>query len=189
MSEVLLSSSLHVRAGGRYLVSRIRIFDMLRPIDLTVLAFLRSEYSDSSWTQMDVAVGLGIAQSSVHRALRQLEHSALLQDVRPFRELLVHAVRHVYPPELGAPARGVLTAHAHPSIAAEIQAGSALVWPLDAGEDFGPSIEPLHACVPGAALRHPRFYELMAIVDVLRVGRVRERQVATRRLDELLELG
>jgi len=37
-----------------------------------------------------------------------------------------------------------------------------------------------------AALRHPRFHELMALIDLLRVGRAREVQLAIERLDELL---
>lgn len=174
---------------ARYPISGIWISDMLKPIDLTVLAYVRSECRESSWTQVQVASGLGIAQSSVHRALQQLDASALMtNDVRPFRDLVVHAVRHVYPPVLGAPVRGIPTAWAHPSIAQDIHAAQALVWPSDQGRSYGPSLEPLHRCVPVAALGRPAFHELMALIDVFRVGRVRERALATRRLDELLEL-
>lgn len=175
--------------ASRYPVSRIGILDMLKPIDLTVLAYLRSVHRDGAWTQVEVASALGIAQSSVHRALQQLEASELLtEDMRPFRNLIVHAVRYVYPPVLGAPARGIPTAWAHPSIAKDIHVAEGLVWPTDQGTSYGPSLEPLHLSVPGAALQRPSFYELMALIDVFRAGRVRERALATRRLDGLLEI-
>jgi hypothetical protein len=163
---------------------------MLKPIDLTVLAYLRSVHRDAPWTQVQIASGLGISQSSVHRALHQLEASALLgQDDRPFRDVVVYAVRHVYPTVIGASARGIPTAWAHPSIAEHIHASGGPVWPTDEGDAQGPSVEPLHPCVPAAARGRPAFHELMALVDVLRVGRVRERVLATRRLDEVLEIG
>jgi len=162
---------------------------MLKPIDLTVLAYLRSVHREFPWTQAQIAGGLGVSQSSVHRALHQLEASALLgRDDRPFRDLVVYAVRHVYPVAVGASARGVATGWAHPSIAAHIHVAEALVWPSDAGDAHGPSVEPLHPCVPAAARRSVRFYEVMALIDVFRLGRARERALATRRLDEILEI-
>lgn len=162
---------------------------MLRPLDLTVLLFLRSALRDRPWTQTDVAVGLGIAQSSVHRALQQLEASRLRgAHDGPLRDLLVHAVSHVYPPVVGAPSRGVPTSHAHPSLARDLRASEGMVWPHDGGDAVGVALEPLHACVPSAALRAPAFHELMALVDALRVGRARERALATERLDIVLEV-
>ena len=162
---------------------------MLKPIDLTVLAFLRTELRDVAWTQVQVASGLQIAQSAVHRALQQLDLSGLKgRPDRPLRDLLVHAVRHVYPPVLGAPTGGLPTASGHPALTGYLPATEAFIWPLDTGEGHGTALQPLHPCVPAAARSHPRFYELMALIDVLRVGRVRERATATWRLDAILEL-
>ena len=162
---------------------------MLKPIDLTVLAFLRTELRDTTWTQMQVASGLQISQSAVHRALQQLKVSGLMgRHDRSFRDLLVHAVRHVYPPVLGAPTRGVPTAGGHPALTGYLPHTEALIWPRSAGDEHGTALAPLHPCVPAAAHHHPRFYELMALIDVLRVGRVRERATATWRLDAMLGL-
>jgi len=172
-----------------YPLFRFRMMDMLRPLDLTVLAFLRSVLRDRPWTQMDVAAGLGVSQSSVHRALQQLEASRLLgDDDRRLRDLLVHAVAHVYPPQLGPPARGVPTSHSHPTLAGTIRSSDAIVWPHDGGDSMGVALDPLHPCVPAAALRAPAFHELMALIDALRLGRARERALATQRLDDMLEL-
>lgn len=163
---------------------------MLKPVDLTVLAYLASGHLGQRWTQSQVAAGLGISQSNVHRALAQLDRSGLLVEGGPrrdaLRELIVHAVRYVYPGGLGAPARGIATAHAGPALAPRVRSEQAYVWPFDGGQDFGPSIEPLHPCVPAAAARCAPFHDLMSLVDVMRVGRAREREIAVARLDELL---
>jgi len=55
---------------------------------------------------------------------------------------------------------------------------SILVWPTEDAHRFGPSLEPIHPAVPAAALRDPAFYEVMVLLDALRVGRARERKVA-----------
>jgi hypothetical protein len=163
---------------------------MLKPVDLTVLAYLASADLGPRWTQAQLALGLGISQSNVHRALAQLDRSGLLVEGGPrhaaLHELIVHAVRYVYPAELGAPARGIATAHTGPTLASQVRSEQPYVWPLDGGSDFGPSVEPLHPCVPAAAAGCAPFYELMALVDVMRVGRAREREIALVRLDELL---
>lgn len=162
---------------------------MLRPVDLYVLAYLAT--GPSEWTQTSVAAALGISQSNVHRALKQLRTCQLLSAddralVGPLRALLVHAVRHVYPAELGPPARGIPTAHSAPMLSDMVRASEAFVWPSDQGTALGTSVSPLHEKAPQAALANTRLYELLALIDVLRVGRVRERQLAETRLDALL---
>jgi hypothetical protein len=44
------------------------------------------------------------------------------------------------------------------------------------------TLEPLHKAAPSAARRDPILYELLALIDALRDGRVRERQRAEREL-------
>jgi hypothetical protein len=53
---------------------------------------------------------------------------------------------------------------------------------------FGLTISPLYPTVPAAARHDPMLYELLALVDALRVGRAREqtlaREMLARRLME-----
>lgn len=44
------------------------------------------------------------------------------------------------------------------------------------------TFEPLHKTVPEAAAKDPVLYELLALIDGLRDGRARERQIAEREL-------
>ena len=52
------------------------------------------------------------------------------------------------------------------------------VWPDPDGEVRGATLEPLHKAAPKAARRDPALHELLALIDALRDGRVRERQMA-----------
>jgi len=58
-------------------------------------------------------------------------------------------------------------------------------WRLSGGEPVGlvsdrrgATIEPLYAAAPATAKGNPAFYDLLTLVDALRVGRARERQRA-----------
>ncbi len=56
------------------------------------------------------------------------------------------------------------------------------VWPWPEGDARGQSIEPIYHSVPIAIKNDSNLYELLALVDAVRVGRVREQNIA---LDEL----
>jgi hypothetical protein len=56
------------------------------------------------------------------------------------------------------------------------------VWPSADGQVRGSAFEPLHKTVPAAAAKDAVLYEILALVDALRDGRARERQIAEREL-------
>ena len=49
------------------------------------------------------------------------------------------------------------------------------------------SYAPLHKNVPKAALSDPRLYELLVLVDTLRDGKAREREIAVKALTKKLD--
>ncbi len=59
---------------------------------------------------------------------------------------------------------------------------SELVWPDVDGKVMGQSVAPLHATVPVVAKSHPKLYELLALVDAIRLGGARERELAAKEL-------
>jgi hypothetical protein len=61
------------------------------------------------------------------------------------------------------------------------------VWPDPEGKVRGYALEPLFRNVPYAALRDQQLYELLALVDALREGRARERNLAATELRRRLE--
>ena len=100
----------------------------------------------------------------------------------------MHGVRYVFPATIGALARGVPTAHAGPPLREIIAAESPYVWPWDSGGATGPAVEPLHPRAPLLQASFPAAYELLTLVDAIRVGRVRERQLAAREIRARLGL-
>jgi hypothetical protein len=61
------------------------------------------------------------------------------------------------------------------------------VWPDSNGKVQGASVRPLYSSVPGAARRDPALYDLLALVDALRIGRARERNVAEKEISNRLK--
>ena len=103
-------------------------------------------------------------------------------------EFLIHGVKYVFPVQRGEATRGMPTAYAAPPLSDQIAADGDLppVWPDAEGSVRGVTLEPLHRAVPNAARKDPTLYEILALIDALRDGRVRERQLAERELSARL---
>ncbi len=48
-------------------------------------------------------------------------------------------------------------------------------------------VNPLYASAPGAAIEDPALYELLALLDALRIGRARERRMAVLMIEERMK--
>lgn len=114
------------------------------------------------------------------------ESAVLLQRPNPgnLKEFLIHGVKYVFPAKRGGPTRGIPTAEAASPLAKHFSQDFALppVWPHPNGSVRGIEFSPLHKSVPQAALRDQGLYELLALVDAIREGRAREREIAIREL-------
>jgi hypothetical protein len=140
-----------------------------------------------------LAEALGMSLSVTHRAVRRLEQARLLilgkrNANRPgLLEFLVYGSPYAFPAHLGPQVRGVPTAGALADFQSELPGESSAVWPHIKGELRGPSLRPLHAGVPEAALRDHRLHRMLALTDLLRIGQARERQIAKRLLETELK--
>ena len=113
--------------------------------------------------------------------------SAAVVNRHNLAEFALHGAKYAFPAERLPVGPGVPTSHAAPAFAKVFAPGhDALVWPDAHGAVRGEGLAPLHACVPGAALRDPELYELLALFDALRAGRARERGMAVQRLPLLI---
>ena len=99
-------------------------------------------------------------------------------------EFIHHGIRFVFPQQPGRLVRGIPTAHSAPPLNQEIQSEEAFVWPYHQGTVRGQAIIPLYKSVPEAALRDEKLYELLALVDAIRVGKTREKELAMQFLKE-----
>ena len=65
--------------------------------------------------------------------------------------------------------------------------GDVYVWPYANGNQLGQAIEPLYKKLPATVHEDNLFYELLVIIDTIRVGRVREIKIAIEELEKRLK--
>jgi hypothetical protein len=167
---------------------------MLRPLDIVVL--LKLALKDGRPPYLQMANELHLYPSEVYNSIKRARASHFIQRPEEDRlnrsallEFLLHGIRYAFPAEKGTLTRGVPTGYAAPPLLESIAASSEPppVWPYADGPARGYSFAPLHKNVPQAALEDSKFYELLALVDALRDGRARERELAGRELKKRLE--
>jgi hypothetical protein len=161
----------------------------LRPSDVAV-ALLLARTPGAHYKDLARVLHLGVAE--VHRGVRRLELARLAQvgerrvNRQAVLEFLVHGVRYVFPAVLGPEAQGVPTAAMAPSLIEKLPGGPAAVWQKTEGKTRGASVVPLYRAAPDAALQDAQLYRALALVDVLRLGELKERRLAQGLLDEAL---
>ena len=94
----------------------------------------------------------------------------------------------LHPAEPGSVCRGIPTGALAPPLSGQIVSNDndQYVWPDADGEVRGQAIEPLYPSVPHAIRKDPALHQLLALVDALRVGRARERLIASEELKRRL---
>lgn len=162
--------------------------DALSPADLLV-ALKLAVAPEHAGTVRALGTELGMSKSAVANALRKLEAAGVVRasarrvDKLALRELLVGAVRWLAPAVPGEVVLGLPTAHSVDVLARHfIGDPDPVVMPLEEGPLRGRAVEPLHPLAPAAAARDPELHRLLAVVDMLRIGGARDRQVAAREL-------
>ena len=184
---------------------------MLKPQDIVILLKIFSTLtllkgSPDELTQNKLANQLCMSASEVHAGIKRLVLSGLLGTILketgsqnkilflPIKsaceECLISGVRYFFPAQLGTYTRGIATSYAAPLFKKHIFVGDdpIPVWPYAEGDQRGLALEPLYRSVPQSITQYPDelFYELLILIDAIRSGRVRERNIATKLLKELI---
>ncbi len=178
----------------------------LHPQDIVVLLKLVANRDASKrWTYAELSRELSMSTSQVFRSVQRAEAARLIMapSISPdsskelprrwlwpynggnLKEFLIHGVKYAFPVEHGGATRGIPTAAAASPLNQHFpQEGFPLppVWPYADGSVRGLEFSPLYDNVPQAALRDSKLYELLALVDAIREGRAREREIAIREL-------
>ncbi|MBL0169508.1 MAG: MarR family transcriptional regulator [Gemmatimonadaceae bacterium] len=168
---------------------------VLQPIDVPVALSL---CLTPGQTFARLGAGLRISPSTAHQAVRRLVTAGLVftrgarheANVAGLEEFLRHGVRYAFPPERGRRQRGVPTAHGAPGVHGTLGGDiEPLVWPSPSGKIAGTSLTPLAPAAADLIETQPELYELLALVDLFRVGTARDRAVAGELLSKrLIEL-
>ncbi len=138
-----------------------------------------------------LAADLHLSSSEVHASFKRARLSGLFAHDKPksvnrsaLIEFLEHGLRYAFPAQRGDFTRGIPTAYAAEPLKRFLQQSidPPPVWPHVNGKVRGYSFAPLYKHAPAAALQDKGFYELLALVDAVRDGRIRERNLAMNEL-------
>lgn len=168
---------------------------MLKPQDIVILLKLVAKTAKSApWNFATLAKELYMSSSEVHAGFKRAVKSQLINqqtrelNLNALSEFIVHGLRYVFPAERGEITRGLPTAHAADPLKTDLVEDCDLppVWPYAHGTTRGQAFLPLYESVPRAVESDPLLYELLALVDAIRGGRSRERNLAIKELKHRL---
>ena len=167
----------------------------LEPQDVLVLLKLVS-LGGQPWSYAWLAVQLGMSPSQLHSAVKRAlaaqlavrKEDSVMPNLQNLKEFLVHGVKYAFVPERGELTRGMPTCHAAPPLERHFPSSSEPppVWPDPEGAVRGMAFSPLYKLAPVAARGDQTLYELLVLVDAIRGGRARERELATREFKKRL---
>jgi hypothetical protein len=167
----------------------------LKPQDLMVCLKLCLNHTKKP-TYSQLADELGIEESAVFRAVKRAQNSRLLHpnELRPvfsaLEEFVLHGVRYAFPAHYtGALTRGIPTAHAAPPLSGLIVSDDEPipVWSDAKGTTRGLPLSPLYKTAVFAAHKDEGLYRLLALLDAIRIGRVRERELAKEHIRQIFQ--
>ena len=185
---------LYLQFANRELnIVRMKKHNGMRPQDIVVLVKIIS-LQQPDWRNIDIANAILISPSEVSEALNRCKIAGLIDskkrkvNINSFIEFLIYGLKYVFPVEPGAVVKGIPTAHSASPIKEHISSGNDIyVWQYAKGNSRGQAIEPLYKTLPKVVENDISFYELLTIIDTIRVGRVREIEIAIEELNKRLK--
>lgn len=169
----------------------MRSHNGMRPQDIVVLLKVIIN-GDQPWQNKDLAIALFLSPAEISLSFQRSVMAGLIdrgkkgvhrQTLMEFIEFGLHVVFPVVP---GGIVNGLATAHSHPYIQQYIKSERVYVWPDAMGKQRGETILPLYDNVVHAAMADPELYKMLALIDVIRVGKVRELKIAIGELHRLI---
>jgi len=164
----------------------------MRPLDIVVLSKIIA-YGHHEWKIRNLSNDLGISLSEISESLNRSMIGGLIDNEKRqvFRnnllDFLQHGVKYVFPAVPGPLSIGTPTAHSAPFFQAQFISNEAFVWPNPDGNIRGQVIEPLYVSVANAVKNDLILYEILAAIDILRIGRPREIKLANQALKTLFD--
>lgn len=168
----------------------------LKPQDILFLLKLVA-LEKNYWSFNKLAVELGMSPAEVHAAAKRAvaarlavkDSDSIRPNTRNLMEFLLHGIQYTFVPDRGGLSRGMPTGYAQAPLVKHFVPDNepVPVWPDPSGALRGESFSPLYKSAPIAAKNDSKLYELLVLVDALRGGRAREREIATNELIKRLE--
>ena len=169
-----------------------KIAAQIKPQDVLVACKLYSlKVADESWTYVGLGESVGISSGEAHNAVDRCRRAAVVGASgvvvrKNLRDLLAVATPRIFYATRGGLSRGMPTGIWAPPLVGKFEKGSQTLpttWPCEDGTcERGESVDPIYPSAPIAA-RDPLVYELLALVDVIRVGGATDRNRAIEMID------
>lgn len=170
---------------------------ILKPQDIVVALKLCGYAPITRPPYGTIAAELKMSASEINSAVQRLKAFRLLHspemsekpNLSALEEFLIHGVKYAFPATRGGMTRGMPTSYAAEPLCRLIKAGSepVPVWADPQGTTRGIALAPLYKTVPEAAKLDSLLYERLALIDAIRDGRERERNLAEKELKNRLE--
>jgi hypothetical protein len=161
----------------------------LRPSDLVVACQLAITPEAKF---LEIANSTGISSGECHNAVRRLRLARLVLsgERRPAGDVLhlflVQGAPFAFPPVLGPQTIGITTGPSADVFRTVFDSAETFVWPDASGSRRGQSLVPLFPGAPSLSTQNEPLYQMLAIVDALRIGTTRVRELASELLAERL---
>lgn len=161
----------------------------MRPHDIAVL--LKILVTSNTWLNKDLAESLYISTSEISESLNRSKIAGLINATKRtvfknnLLDFLTQGLSYVFPVQAGALIRGIPTAHSAPVFKDTLIAEEVYVWPCVTGTKKGQSVQPLYPNAILAVQKDEKLYDVLALVDALRIGKVREREIAINKLNQI----
>jgi hypothetical protein len=142
------------------------------------------------YTVRGLSAALGVSKTEVSASLkRSMQVGMAVRDrhsgkpkanTKALVEFVNHGLKYVFPAKAAEVVRGIPTSFAAPVLEGQLMtAGEFIyVWPDARGNRKGQALTPLFKSVPQAVKKDLILYELLALVDAIRMGNPREANLA-----------
>ena len=164
---------------------------MIKGQDIVVLTAIMGSAVQLPYAELAEKAQLSVSET--HAAVKRLQESSLVNGERKVIrrnavEFLVHGLKYTFPMKsTGGYNVGMPTSYAAPIAEDEFASvGLVPVWTNSKGNVEGIGFDPIYPTAPKAAEADRGMYNRLALIDMLRGGRLRERKYAEEKLMEML---
>jgi hypothetical protein len=156
----------------------------MRPHDVVILLKILI-LNDHPWQYRDLSASLHIAISEISESLNRSHMAGLIDKTKSnvFRQSLMefieHGLQYVFPQVPGPITLGYPTALSHPFYKTKFKFEFEYIWPDEEnGTKVGQTILPLYKNASKAAMNDHKLYKQLSSIDLIRVGKAREVNLA-----------
>ena len=163
-------------------------------------SYYESEHLESQFSVRNLAQVTGISKSQISLSLKRMYEVGLAKVDRKLQvpnvnkkallDFLANGIRYVFPAKEGVITRGIATSIAAPVLRGKLMTSGDLqpVWPNPKGRTKGMLIEPLHPNIFVAIKDDAQLYAMLALIDAIRIGHPRERNLAVDMLRKIFKV-